>query len=127
MFPALAMRLRLRVFLALAAAGAACFAAAPLSEKLAIRIGAMDRPGESRRVHDRPVPRLGGLAIYLGFLAGALLFSPLPRPVLGILWGSLCIGCRSCLLFCLAGTETRQIIGVGCALLSSNVLQHAFI
>ena len=88
MFPALAMRLRLRVFLALAAAGAACFAAAPLSEKLAIRIGAMDRPGESRRVHDRPVPRLGGLAIYLGFLAGALLFSPLPRPVLGILWGS---------------------------------------
>ena len=88
MFPALVLRLRLRVLLALTAAAAVCFAASPAAEKLAIRIGAMDRPGESRRVHDRPVPRMGGLAVYLGFLAGALLFSPLTAAIRGILYGS---------------------------------------
>jgi UDP-GlcNAc:undecaprenyl-phosphate GlcNAc-1-phosphate transferase len=40
----------------------------PFVKKLALRIGAVDKPN-ARKVHDRIMPRLGGLAIYLGFVA----------------------------------------------------------
>ena len=36
----------------------------PFVKKLAIRIGAVDRP-DMRKVHTHAVPRLGGLAIYI--------------------------------------------------------------
>lgn len=45
----------------------------PFIEKLAVRVGAIDRPG-TRKVHDSPVPCWGGLSIFLGF-AVALLFA----------------------------------------------------
>lgn len=51
----------------------------PLVKKIATRTGAMDIPdfaGEGRRVHIRPTPRLGGLAIYLGFMLPALTLLP---------------------------------------------------
>lgn len=38
---------------------------------LARRTGALDRP-DPRKVHHRPVPRIGGLGIYLGFMAAML-------------------------------------------------------
>ena len=63
MLPALALRLRVRVLLALLAAAAVCLLATPAVRKFACKIGAMDMPGESRRVHDHPIPRLGGLAL----------------------------------------------------------------
>ncbi len=37
-----------------------------LVEKLAVKVGAVDIPNK-RKVHVEPIPRLGGLAIYLGF------------------------------------------------------------
>lgn len=40
----------------------------PVVKKLAFRIGAVDLPNE-RKVHDKIMPRLGGLAIYLGVIA----------------------------------------------------------
>lgn len=43
----------------------------PLVERLAIRLGAVDLP-ERRKVHAKPVPRLGGVAIYCGFGAALL-------------------------------------------------------
>ena len=91
MFPALELRLRLRVFLALLAAAIISAAVTPLVRRFCCRIGAMDAPGAARRIHDHPVPRLGGLAIYLGFLAGVLVFAPLSRPLRGILLGSVLI------------------------------------
>ena len=91
MIPAIALRLRLRVILALLAAACVCMAATPFMRRLALRLGAMDTPGESRRVHTTPIPRMGGLAIFLGFLAGVLPFASLPMPVRGILLGSLII------------------------------------
>lgn len=51
----------------------------PLVKKIATRTGAMDIPdaaGEGRRIHIRPTPRLGGLAIYLGFMLPALTLLP---------------------------------------------------
>ncbi len=91
MLTSLGLRLRLRVLLALAVSAGVCFAATPAVGRLARRIGAMDRPGESRRVHDHPIPRLGGLAILLGLLAGVALFADLDRGSRGILWGCLAI------------------------------------
>lgn len=40
----------------------------PLVRKLAIKLNAIDVPTEERRVHTKPIPRLGGLAIVLGFI-----------------------------------------------------------
>ena len=41
--------------------------------KIATHIGALDIPNE-RKVHKKPIPRLGGLGIYFGFLLGYMLF-----------------------------------------------------
>ncbi|MED0680761.1 MraY family glycosyltransferase [Aneurinibacillus thermoaerophilus] len=49
--------------------------ATPLVKKLAIAVGAVDKPNH-RKVHQRLMPRLGGFAIYLGFLAAYLLVFP---------------------------------------------------
>jgi len=43
------------------------FLLTPLVRKLAIKLKAIDVPTEERRVHTKPIPRLGGLAIVLGF------------------------------------------------------------
>lgn len=45
----------------------------PIVKRIAIHIGALDIPNK-RKVHKVPIPRLGGLGIYLGFLAGYMLF-----------------------------------------------------
>lgn len=47
--------------------------ATPFVKKIALHIGAVDMPNE-RKVHKKPMPRLGGLAIYLGFLLGYMIF-----------------------------------------------------
>jgi UDP-GlcNAc:undecaprenyl-phosphate/decaprenyl-phosphate GlcNAc-1-phosphate transferase len=41
----------------------------PLVIRLAEWLGAVDRPG-GRRTHSQPTPRIGGLAVFLGFVAG---------------------------------------------------------
>ncbi len=50
-------------------------------------LGAVDRPGERRR-HGRTVPRLGGLALFLGIFVPALAFLDLNREMRGILLGA---------------------------------------
>lgn len=37
----------------------------PLLEKIAFKLGAVDIPDEHRKIHTRPTPRIGGVAIYL--------------------------------------------------------------
>jgi len=46
----------------------------PLTKRAAIRFGFLDIPS-TRKVHTHTVPRLGGVAIYLGCIAALLLFS----------------------------------------------------
>jgi UDP-GlcNAc:undecaprenyl-phosphate/decaprenyl-phosphate GlcNAc-1-phosphate transferase len=50
-------------------------------------LGIVDEPGERRRLHVRPVPRLGGIALFLGVLVPALAFVDLSGPRRGILLG----------------------------------------
>ena len=45
----------------------------PIIKRTAIHINAIDIP-KQRKVHKVPIPRLGGLGIYLGFLIGYILF-----------------------------------------------------
>ena len=54
---------------------------------LARLLGVVDKPG-GRRINRRPIPRLGGLAIFLGFLVPSLVFLDLTRPMRGILLGA---------------------------------------
>jgi len=49
----------------------------PVARALAVRIGAVAEVRD-RDVHTSPTPRLGGLAMYVGLLAGLLLASTLP-------------------------------------------------
>jgi len=48
----------------------------PLAVRLARGIGAVDEP-RARGLSDRPMPRLGGVAIFAGVLVSAMLFLPL--------------------------------------------------
>lgn len=55
----------------LAAVALTTFALMPLVRRLAFRIGAVVRPDE-RRIHERPTPTLGGVAMLGGLLVGML-------------------------------------------------------
>jgi UDP-GlcNAc:undecaprenyl-phosphate/decaprenyl-phosphate GlcNAc-1-phosphate transferase len=63
----------------------------PLTAKVAPRIGAVDDPGDRPRIHSRPVPRIGGLAIVAGILIPAAVVIHPDGPYLGILIGTACL------------------------------------
>lgn len=62
----------------------------PVVKKIAEFIGAMDIPN-ARKVHKVPIPRLGGLGIYAGFLLGYMLFGVHSVQMNAILIGSFII------------------------------------
>ena len=55
-------------------------------KKVAIHINALDIPNK-RKVHTKPMPRLGGLGVFLGFLFGSMLFGLEGRTYEAILIG----------------------------------------
>ena len=63
----------------------------PLTIKIAEHIGAIDIPKDDRRVHKRPIPKLGGLGIFIGFLFGYMLFGVQSVQMNSILIGSFII------------------------------------
>ncbi len=58
----------------------------PFVKKIAYHIGALDIPN-ARKVHDHPIPRLGGLGIFAGFLLGYILFGKNNPQMISILIG----------------------------------------
>jgi UDP-GlcNAc:undecaprenyl-phosphate GlcNAc-1-phosphate transferase len=58
----------------------------PHVKRLAIRAGALDKP-DARKVHTQPTPRMGGLAIYAGFLLAVLASVHINRELFGIILG----------------------------------------
>ena len=67
------------------------FLMCPLVKSFAYKVGAIDVPKDNRRMHKKPVPRLGGLAIFLGFMVGLLLFVKIDYQLQGILLGAVII------------------------------------
>lgn len=76
--------------------------ATPVAKKIASKVGAVDIPKDNRRMHKKPIARLGGLAIISGFMV-AIAFNILSslfdkrsiftidKPLLGLLAGILII------------------------------------
>jgi UDP-GlcNAc:undecaprenyl-phosphate/decaprenyl-phosphate GlcNAc-1-phosphate transferase len=62
----------------------------PFIIKLAIKIGATDKPNE-RKVHEKLMPRLGGLAIFIGVIVGYLVAGLYDQPVTAITLGGVLI------------------------------------
>lgn len=76
-----------KVILGFLLATAIVFVITPTVGSIARLVGAMDEP-DDRKIHDDPMPRLGGIAIFFGFLIPALLFLELSSPMKGVLIGA---------------------------------------
>ena len=79
------------VLLTLLIAGVVSLLLTPVVKALSFKIGAVDVPKDNRRMHDHPIPRLGGLAIFMGFAFAVLLMVPLDGPRKGMLLGAVII------------------------------------
>ena len=79
------------MLLAMLVAAAVSFASTPMVKALACKVGAIDVPKDNRRMHKVPIPRMGGLAIFLAFLLSVLVFADIDRQMQGILLGSIMI------------------------------------
>ena len=77
-----------RIVGAFALAGFLSYFLTPFVKQLAARIGAIDTPKDDRRMHRKPIPRLGGLAIFLGFLCTLLLFGEYSAQMLSVMLGA---------------------------------------
>ncbi|MFD3158258.1 MraY family glycosyltransferase [Haloimpatiens sp. FM7330] len=65
------------------------FLITPFIKKLAVKFGAIDIPKDERRVHKKPIPLLGGLAIYISFIIVLLLKKQsLTHQEIGIILGA---------------------------------------
>ena len=68
-------------------------AGAPVAKTIAYKIGAIDVPKDARRMHKKPIPRLGGIAIFAGFYISAIIFDTqyMSREIRGMLLGAIVI------------------------------------
>lgn len=70
------------------------FISTPLVIKLAKKWGLIDDPAKSRHpkvIHTYPVPRGGGLAIFIAVFLSSIIFLPLDKHLIGILFGVIII------------------------------------
>ncbi len=81
----------LQLTLAIGVSFAVSFASTPIVKSFAHKVGAIDVPKDDRRMHKEPIPRMGGLAIFLGFIVSVLLFADITTQVRGVLLGALVI------------------------------------
>lgn len=76
------------VLAALATAFVISFVCTPVVRQFANRSGVgVDIPKDDRRMHKTPIPRIGGLAIFMGFIVGVLIFAEVSTELRGILIG----------------------------------------
>lgn len=82
----------IRVGLTLLSAGVISFLTTPLVKILAQKMGVMDIPKDERRMHHHPIPRMGGLAIFIAFFLSVLAFTKgIDRSLQSILLGAVVI------------------------------------
>lgn len=118
------MSLWLRLLLAILVAAGISFLMTPPVKHFAEKVGAIDVPKDGRRVHDHPIPRMGGLAIFIGFVLSLLCFVDVSTQVLGILLGGLIIAVMGAVddIVCLnpwvklGGQIVAAVIAIRCGL-----------
>lgn len=76
------------IYIAFLIAVSVAFLITPLVIKLAHKVGAIDVPKDNRRVHTVPIPRLGGVAIFIAFLIAVLVTFKLDTRLIGVLIGA---------------------------------------
>lgn len=67
------------------------FTLTPFAKQVAKMVGAIDTPKDDRRIHKKPIPRLGGLAIFLATTVSMILMLELERDIVAIIVGGLVI------------------------------------
>lgn len=107
------------VLLALAVAFLISFSATPMVISLAHKVNAIDVPKEARRVHKKPTPLMGGLAIFYGFVVSVICFATIDTEVMGILIG--------CVIVVTTGiiddiTDMKAIVKLFCQILAAVVV-----
>lgn len=86
------LQLVLFILLSVFVAALVSFCVTPLVRRVAFKTGlGLDIPKDDRRMHKVPIPRLGGLAIFLGFFVSVVLFADMDRQLQGILLGAVII------------------------------------
>lgn len=85
------------MFAALLFAALIAFTTTPAVRVFAYKIGAIDVPKDSRRMHKKPIPRLGGLAIFTGFICSTLAFCQYSPTLVAIWFGGMVIVCAGIL------------------------------
>jgi len=76
-------------FIALICAVLLAYTLTPIIRVLAFKISAIDIPRDNRRMHKKPIPRIGGLAIFLSFMTTCLLFCNIDHELMTVLCGSM--------------------------------------
>lgn len=85
------IRMGVYILVALLFAFMMTYATTPLVRKLAVKVGAIDVPKDNRRMHSKPVPTMGGLAIFISFSLGIFAFVPMDSGTAGLMLGALMI------------------------------------
>lgn len=67
------------------------FITTPIVKLIAIRCGVVDEPKDDRRMHKRTIPRMGGLAMFYGFIVSVIVFIKLDPKLIGMLLGAVVI------------------------------------
>ena len=62
-----------------------------IMKKVAIFLKVLDVPNDPRKIHNKPMPLLGGLGIFFAFLLGYMLFAPKNNLMIAILISSFLI------------------------------------
>ena len=75
-------------FIAFISAVIISFVMTPPARKLAIKVGALDVPKDPRKIHDKPMPYFGGLAIYISIMACMFVYMPHTSTNLHIMVGA---------------------------------------
>jgi len=79
------------IYIAFLIALAVAYVVTPFVIKLAHRVGAIDVPKDNRRVHTVPIPRLGGIAIFIGFMVAVLATFKMDTRLMSVLAGAVII------------------------------------
>jgi UDP-GlcNAc:undecaprenyl-phosphate GlcNAc-1-phosphate transferase len=98
----------------------------PFLRRWALDSGPLDAPDE-RKIHETPMPRLGGIAIFISFLFSTIIFVPINDTVRGLLAGALIIFATGVVDDLVGITSKRKFAGQIAACLTLVVIGRLYL